>query len=155
MKTNRRTIPIVVFVVLATVALLYHNSGALQTSAAPTQQFDTDAQWDILLKGAKINFVPLSGQSDLTVCVVILRQQMRGHVLSQPAMIIRNSGPKCRLSSVKLSGKTDLGSFALHPETLRSQKLHSSWLPTKPSDEVDLPADSDVLVLLDSLPSEI
>ena len=156
MKTNRRTIPIIIaFAVLATVALLFHNSGTSQTSAAPTQQFDTDAQWDIQLKGAKINFVPVSGQSHLSVCVVILRQQMRGHVFSQPAMIIRNGGPKCRLSSTKLSGKTDLGLFALLPETLRSQQIHSPWLPTQPSDVVDLPADSDMLVLLGSLPSEI
>lgn len=155
MKTNRRTILIIAFAVLATVALHYHNSGTSQTSTAPTQQFDTDAQWDIQLKGAKINFVPVSGQSHLSVCVVILRQQMRGHVFSQPAMIIHNSGPKCRLSSIKLSGKTDLGSFALLPETLRSQKIHSPWIPTQPSDVVDLPADSDVLVLVGSLPSEV
>ena len=121
----------------------------------PAVRFDADVQWQRRLDDSGLKLQPVSEYTDIAVCGVVIRQNQRGRAIFQPAMIVRNDGTKCSLSSPNLTGETSIGTFTWPAGKMRSQELSSAWSPTPPDDSVTLPAYSDVLILFTGLPPEI
>lgn len=145
---------------LISIAFLAHalaNPGKGATSRSPAK-FDADAQWEQRLRDNNLTFQPVSGRPRISICVVVLQRPAfgsSGRSICQPALIVRNKGLRCRMSSAQLSGETGLSKFTWPVEKMRTQDLKSQWKPSPPSDAVELSQDSRTLILFTGLPPEI
>ena len=63
--------------------------------------------WQKELEQQGVQFYPVPGNPDLSVCYVLLQMETGGQQWVRPALFVRNEGWSCRLSDITLQGTKD------------------------------------------------
>lgn len=127
-----------------------------QRAAAGNADSDRLPAWQKALAGSGVAFHNVPNKPNLSICYVVLLQEARGHKFARPTLLIKNTGPSCRLADITLQGSKDGREINYHISRF-AYCSPGQWGPfTTAENEVVIEANSYTMILSgSSLPESV
>jgi hypothetical protein len=155
MNKKRAVVVLVASTAVIVVALVVRHRSESQTQTiasthgAPLDSALARTAYESQLNNMGLTYHNVPGKSGLSVCFAILRGQSRGGSYIQPALLVRNDGTECRLSSIEFSAATETSDFKYRVDRM-TQRPFKSHTFKQIDHEVVITANSETLVFLSS-----
>ncbi len=126
----------------------------------PAQADNADSErlpaWQNALASSGVVFHNVPNKPHLSICYVVLLQEARGHKFPRPTLLIKNTGPSCRIADITLRGSKGGREINYHISRF-AYCSPEQWGPfTTAENEVVIEANSYTMILSgSSLPESV